>query len=346
MLGKILKFSAYTIIINLGVLAQMAQAEDKTWNDDSISQDVQDICNKADMLQIPLKDMPSEVDKISLKNCSSRNLYYGISGPQDSIAARKCAILEFKNKDNDFVKGASILMMLYANGEGVKKNAALARKMACDMWSAPYELEMRIGYLSEPNYKPIDICDHITSGVMMGFCASISSDMHEETEFRELKTITKKWPVEDQKKFKKLLNAANDYADSHSMNEVDMGGTARGAFSVEAKGEVMDNFRKSIKNFENSQIPHYSKDDFIKADKKLNETYKLAIKSNYDEISQITAQSIKKTQLSWLKYRDAWVEFAIIHYPQISTDSIKTFFTSERISLLEDISEGNPNHLN
>ncbi len=336
MLDKVLKALVF-IAINIVGLTQVTQAEEKSWKDNSISQDVQDICNKVNILQIPQKDVPSEEEKINLKDCSSRNLYYGISGSQDTISARKCAILEFEKKDNGFVSGAAILMMVYANGEGVEKNAEIAKKMACEMWAAPYELEMRIGYLSEPDYKPIDICDHITSGAMMGFCASISSDMAENKASTDMQKITAKWSEEHKNIFTKLNDSAKKYFESHASKEIDMSGTMRVAYYVAEKDYMFNEFRKSIYELEKSGKTSYIKSDFINADNGLNTEYRDSMKRQYDEISGVTKDGIKATQLLWIKYRDAWVRFASLHYPAIDTDIIKTKLTYERTAILRNI---------
>ena len=44
----------------------------------------------------------------------------------------------------------------------------------------------------------------------------------------------------------------------------------------------------------------------------------------------VTIDQIKLTQLAWLKYRDAWVEFGKIRYSKISSNSIAAWFTKKR----------------
>lgn len=313
------------------------QAEEKSWRNEFVDKEIQNICDKTESLALPTQDLPSEADKINLKNCSSRNLYYGISVPEDHTAARKCAIMELNSKNTEFVGGASILMMIYANGEGVKRNLDIAKKMACEMWSAPYELALRINHLSSPEPEPIDMCDHITSGVMAGFCATISSDMHEEAASSKLKEIVEKWPAEHQKMFRRLNTSATKYFESHASKEIDMSGTMRGAFYINEKDYMLNEFRKLIYDFENNKKLSYIKANVPEFDKDLNDTYHKVIHRKFDEISGVSKNGIKETELLWIKYRDDWVKFLALHYPTVDTEIIKTKLTIERTEILENI---------
>ena len=80
--------------------------------------------------------------------CASYKPYYGIGGPVDFASARACAIAE-RNKINfdrngnvdpdtpgadirGEISGVIVLTMLYANGDGVPRNPALAQRFACE----------------------------------------------------------------------------------------------------------------------------------------------------------------------------------------------------------------------
>lgn len=50
-----------------------------------------------------------------------------------------------------------------------------------------------------------------------------------------------------------------------------------------------------------------------------------------------TKEGIRTTQRSWLRYRDVWISFGAIHYPQVSADSWKAWLDKERIAEFSSI---------
>lgn len=59
-----------------------------------------------------------------------------------------------------------------------------------------------------------------------------------------------------------------------------------------------------------------------------------AKKSNYGAIQP---EGIRRADQVWLKYRDAWTEFAKLHYPSVSASAWATLLTKDRIEVLKDV---------
>lgn len=51
----------------------------------------------------------------------------------------------------------------------------------------------------------------------------------------------------------------------------------------------------------------------------------------------VPPENIKGVQRLWIRYRDAWVNFASKYYPQVSAESIKARLTEKRIGILLEL---------
>ncbi len=134
-------------------------------------------CARVQNIQFPADDRPNEVQKARLKGCDSEDLYYGIEGPADPVKARLCAYQQMDSREELVFGGEAILMMVYAIGAGASRNLDLAIKLACAIEGAPAELDGRLRHLEalkdqRSGRVTFDLCDDITSGFMMGYCAA------------------------------------------------------------------------------------------------------------------------------------------------------------------------------
>jgi uncharacterized protein YecT (DUF1311 family) len=328
----------FTFVILIGT-ALTTQAEtnfqDPFWQD--IPLDVINLCKKADILSPPATDLPTPEQIASLKDCSSDTYYYGLKQMADAEKARLCA---FAMKDND------VLTMIYANGRGAGRNLDLAIKFACTASGAPAEITGRVQHLSKLKNSGwqgnnFDICDDITSGYMMGYCASIDTIFAEQKRQKQMSDITNTWSDADQQKFQILLAASKNFISARTTNEIDLSGTARMALQFGEENKLNNDFIADLKRFQEGLYPKFSEAENAAADAKLNSIYS-KIQSNINfSYGTVTKTGIKETEKSWINYRDAWVAFAKEKYPQMSMDSLKTWLTLRRIDMLEEFSSGN-----
>ncbi len=330
----ILSISAFIIPL------MSAQASNQAWKHPLVNKPIQDICDWTETVQMPTQDYPSAEDKLSLKNCSSRNLYYGIFVAKDYVAARKCAFMEMEAYSEGYADGAAILMMIYANGHGVTKNLNVAKKMACEMSYEPQELETRIKSLSAKDFSTIDICEHVISAKMAWVCIATIADLNDEYDLSQLQKTTAEWSPEHKKFLEQLITSAREYFILHSANEIDSSNYKNQEYYDKERGFLISEFIKSISSFEKNKKLSYSNNDFIKAESDLGTAYQNAVNTNFGETSTISKEKIVATQLSWDRYRDSWVQFAAARYPNISSDAIKTWLTLERIKTLKNITAG------
>lgn len=99
-----------------------------------------------------------------------------------------------------------------------------------------------------------------------------------------------------------------------------------------------EEFINDFIDFERGKFPQYSSAQFEEIDRELNQIYKRSMQTIESAMkSGVDSESIKKVQRLWIKYRDAWVNFAAKYYPQVSDESIKAWLTEKRIGMLTEL---------
>jgi len=244
-------------------------------------------------LQTPL---PAEASQIptpkTWPDCNSYKLYSGIGTKVDYAAARKCAWSERLAQQADLEPrytiasvfgGSAMLAVLYANGEGVPKDLDLAERFVCEAGGAPAEMHIRLDHVaslankeSSANAK-FDFCDDITSGFMQGFCAGYASELEDQKRTAKLNKITSQFTTEQQKLFASLRTAHEAYAHAHARGEIDLSGTARAMFQIDAEDTLREDFIEALRSFEAGNFPSATPADYTDADIKLNAAYRNAI---------------------------------------------------------------------
>ena len=306
-------------------------------------------CDRVKGVAIPAADRPDEAAKKALggSSCDSEALYYGIGADADVVAARHCAILEMDAAEGNIFGGETVLMMVYANGNGVDRNIDLAIKFACAVGHAPAENEARIGelLLMATNINlartDFDLCDHTTSGFMQGHCTAHAARVEGASREGRLRALMSGWSKADTEAFAKLRKAADAWIAVRSQEEVDLSGTGRAAFTIEEATKQKDLFVAFLETLEKN--PHRvagTKADLAKADKALNERYRRIMAVADLEYGTVSKDGIKKTERAWIVYRDAWIAFAKKKHPKVSADAINAALTTNREAMLAEFLPG------
>jgi uncharacterized protein YecT (DUF1311 family) len=295
------------------------------------------ICDAADRAQFPPGDLPSAAAKAELKPGDGRRFYYGIGTHVDYVRARHAAFIEREQGDTLVIGGSAILMMVYANGQGVKRDLDLAIKLACAVGHAPAEIEGRVmrlqGMKTAGGTTPFDFCDDITSGFMMGHCRALQEEREGKGRDHELEALLANWSAADREAFDALKTAFDRFVEVRTNNEIDLSGTDRAAAIVEAEASMKQTMLEALKRAEQGKLPARDAQDYSKADADLNSAYKQALASDFAD-STVTAAGIKATEKAWIRYRDAWVALGARRYPSVPADAWKTWLTRERIAQL------------
>jgi uncharacterized protein YecT (DUF1311 family) len=305
-------------------------------------------CESLKAVPLPVEDKPSAAAIASLKGCSSEALYYGIGVTRDPVRARQCAYVEREGSDNgwpNLFAGTGMLMTIYANGMGTKRNFDLAMKFACELKGAPAEEEGWLAHLQglkNENWQGQDFspCDDITSGAAMGFCEAHEAKLADAARKTKLAGMMTHWPDAKRQAFAALEKAKSAYAEAVADNEVDMSGTARGALSIAAQESEEEQFLATLEKIMSGDMPSASASDLAEAAKKLNALYNKIQKTRDTSVwGTVTKEGIRKTERAWLTYRDAFAAFVKDNFPATTPESLKKVLTEDRIKSLENFGE-------
>lgn len=210
---------------------------------------------------------------------------------------------------------------------------------------APAELE----YAVEETYKnwkngvvkEFNICDFITSGGGMAFCASRADDKDEQDRNAKLKVISQKFDGRARKLLDVAYASAVKFIESKTSNEEGHGGSGRGAWiigsQIEQKNEYLELVEKVRAGFKPA-----TKNAFVKADRKLNETYKKVmakLKKKVDDYNVPRVDDVRAVQRLWIPYRDANVKLFMAINPAVGEDVWKSWVTEVREKQLVEILE-------
>ena len=304
-------------------------------------------CKKVTISDFPKTDLPavfdtSQAKRAELKEHGSYTYYYGIGVSVDYTRARQLAFLEmFLHKGDDApFEGGSVLMMLYANGFGVKRDLDISIRLACaNVGFSDAEIEGRVEHLkkiqSGDSTGVFDLCDDITSGYMSGYCESVHSELAGQGRQLRIDSVLTGWPEKDRIAYKKLRAAASRFFTERVLSEVNMAGTARAALEILESESLEEGFRQKIADAGKCAFDTASSQEWEKADKLLNATYQKIMTTKKPEWGTVTKDAIRSAQRSWIQYRDAWVAFGAVRCPRLTEASWKTLITVERIRQLQ-----------
>lgn len=335
--SRIRKRHTFTLALLLLSLDSLALAQKPIRNNTRPA-----VCDEYERTPVPAAELPTAQERAALTSCDSEELYFGFDKPADPAMARKCAYLEReKHAAESVFSGSALLTMIYANGNGAVRNFDLALKFACEVDGAPAENEGRIDHLSKLKSdhwagNDFHFCDDITSGYMMGECTYLQEQFDKAARNRQFAKVIAGWSPVNKAALAELQTTAKVYFDASAHNEVDLTGTARGMFQVEAKAALDKKFLEAVQKFERGELPKFTTADFSKADAELNVVY-TTIQSQKERpgmAGSITPEGVKTAQRAWLKYREAWVKFGKVKYPNITAESWRTWLTRERIKAL------------
>lgn len=302
----------------------------------------QKTCSRYANVAFPTSEKPTPEITASLVNCDSYDLYYGFGKPTDPVKARLCAYDEMdKTREDSPFSGKGMLMTIYANGIGAKRNLPLAIKLACMIDGAPAEMEERIAHLDrlrKQNWRGTDfsLCDDITSGLMQSHCAGHFENFAKIKRGKQLKEIQATWSEAEKADYVVLRKATDRYINIRIEFEIDESGTARGAILTEQQAAMEDEFMNILQELQRGKLPKYTSAQFNASDSALNTVYNKVQKSKDADLwGTVSKEGIKRTQREWIRYRDAWVVFCKKKYPKVESNSVKTRLTELRVEMLK-----------
>jgi uncharacterized protein YecT (DUF1311 family) len=296
-----------------------------------------------ELLKTPLPPEASiHPPNLKADRCASWDIYYKQGNSTANERARDCAFIERENApadpDLDAANDANAtLAMIYAGGHGVAPNLKLATRFAC-------EIQGRVGYANKLvqmlNAKRLagatsvnfDVCDY-QDWEFYGFCTAL----YRRKIDREREAEEKQFQIADTPReraaFQQVLRTRKLFLDAHGREA--SGGTSDSVQGIEDdRYEDDKQWTQDLKNFAAGKLPSFTEEDFKKADADLNTAYREALKdaaadSPSSDIGG-SPQDIQKAERAWLRYREAWVAYAHLRWPQIAADTWRAWLSNQR----------------
>ena len=328
------------------------------WAKDAEFADTKALCRQVKTTPFPLADRAAPMEFLkaesgrgvvfkseSLKGCDAEALYYGIGMKPDPARARQCAYSQLGAKGDGAGFGPkTILMTVYANGRGAERDLDLAIRLACSLEAAPAEYDARIGHLADLKKlaakpaKPFDFCDDITSGLAGGQCAAHQKAIDDARRKARIEVLAQRWTTQQKQAFSVLEKAKTDFFVARGGEEIESAGAARQAFQIEELQRREDLFQAFLERLEKGQGIKSTRSDFQAADRDINLVYRQIQERRDLDNGAVTRSNIQDVQRLWTIYRDAWMAFAKVRYPDVPQDAVAATLTLERISMLRKFS--------
>ncbi len=300
------------------------------------------ICRKLRDREPPASDRPDAATARALKGCDSEAIYYGIGMPADPVRARQCAFLEAEAEQGGVFSGRTMLMTIYANGQGAKRDLDVATHLACGIEGAPMESHGRVTHLAELKRKAwkgrdFHFCDDVTSGLAMGYCASHEAGKAGALREAALGAMTAGWTATEKQAFGRLRTAHAAYVEAHGSGEVDLTGTARAAMSIQAEEALRDELVEVLERLRSGRALPTPASRLPAEDSALNAAYRKRLKEAGGEDrgpGAVTPEGIRAAERAWIRYRDSFLAFAAIKFPRVPRAELAAWLTRQRTALL------------
>jgi uncharacterized protein YecT (DUF1311 family) len=294
--------------------------------------------------------LPAEAQAITQPktwpDCDSYKSYSGLGRKVDFEAARRCAwqerLAQLADKDpvwdvSNYIGGSAMLATLYANGQGVEQNKPLALRFACEADLAQEGMKslQALAAAPLPPGHTFVYCDYAMTTPEMNLCTAYGTEIAAQEREDEFSRLSAQWTQAQRDSFARLQKASEEYVRARGTGEVYQGGTIRTMRTMGAEDRMRHKFLEAVKEFESGRLPKGNATDYRKADSDLNETYKqaltLAAKQNFeDDDGAIRPDGIRQAERAWMTYRDAWVAFAKVRYPQTDATAWLTLLARNR----------------
>ena len=319
--------------------------------------DWQTVCSQALATPLPpdaaaLARAASGKPALAAGECDEQALYYGFGKRPNYPAALACAYRHRAYPDapsKSSLEGAGTLAMLYANGDGVPRDYALAIRFACEVGGEGGSNESeRIGRLEAlrdrklPSGTLFDLCDEQMSGAMGAYCSDLSEKQADVGRARRIAAIRSHLSPQA----RAMLSVLQ--VDEHAFEQARMegeypggGGSGSAGFALEDRNRLREQFVINLERFSTGKLPEASPASRQRAQRELEAAYTAALAVPRDPNASFgnpTVQGLKTTQAAWEKLFRQWMRLAPVAFPDLTQDAVATELLRLRIHQIKEAS--------
>lgn len=317
-------------------------------------------CDRWEKVPVPVADLPTIAEARSVgADCFAVGIYYKGKDPERFRRARWCAYAnggQFRNgnatqrksaqhsalgvpesadadEDRDDAPETLTLAMLYVNGEGVARNLPLAKHFACQSndWNTPES-----------------IAESLKPGERMELCGENGSEYGRRTNYVCIVLRQDQFAAELKRQRAATLGALapglrsafeeleREHAAFRKANQAEEPNGTSGAVQSGMSNELdMDReWLGELKAIADGKAPAAGAkaSELAALDGELNQTFQQNLKTDCHEEWCTTADEYRLSARAWLRYREAWVRFGKLRWPEIPPDQWRAWLTAQRNS--------------
>ena len=164
----------------------------------------------------------------------------------------------------------------------------------------------------------------------------------ERVRFNALDTALEQAPADQRIAFNALMVAFTAFADAHTSSDHCASGNTACVESQEAQRVRMSSeFLLLAEGHPAGGFPAFTSDDLVTADADLNDSYQRIFAKLPDGCGNTSqtcvSQAIfRETQRAWIRFRDAWLTFANLRWPEVPSSAWLTLLTQQRAQQLKN----------
>jgi len=267
-------------------------------------------------------------------------LFRAGTSPTDAATAQSLAT-GGATQPADIDREGLVLVMVYANGDGVRRNLPLARQFLCEYGpgiesDTGSEQLIKFDALLRDG-KHFDMCgDDIAFGRGVAFdCLGMEQGRREDEVRRLENAILASASAAARASFLQLRSDWRDFHSAYSSMDgaICDGGTGCGPITEQDDLQFTASWLAALKKIRAGTPPALDAKpaDQEKLDKNLNEHYRASLDEFKDCISptNCVAPTIRAADRAWLAYREAWVRFGAVRWPALPADQWRAWQTAE-----------------
>ena len=226
-----------------------------------------------------------------------------------------------------------------------KPDAKLSFQLVIRGGIVPAEVEGAVDFAYH-NWKEnkgleFKLCDYVTSGIGMGYCAQRAAAEAEAEYQRRIDTLTPLLKNQAGAKLRETFGLASAFIESKSWNEEGHDGSGYAAWALGSIMEQKAAWLDLVLRINRDSLPEGSAGSAA-SDRRLNETYQKVLKQLKEKSISgmnytIEDSNVIRTEIKWIPYRDAAARLFATIRPDIDQTRWLYWLTEIRIEQLKAI---------
>lgn len=301
----------------------------------------QALCRQLQGREPPAADRPDARAASGLRGCDAEALYYGIGVRRDPERARLCAFTQAPaHAALEPFAGRAMLMTVYANGAGARRELDVAIHLACGIKGlAPAEYDARVTHLAglrgaQPRGRDFHYCDDIRGGLAEGLCSAHRAALARPQREAALRALIARWTPAERQAFEPLRRAFEEFVAASAAGDL-----ASASLRNRLEQGLRDQFADMLQRLSAGRAPRFTPGQLGTEDLQLNQAYRARLEDErlYDAPG-MSVESLQNAQRAWLRYRDAFLAFAAVKYPRMPRASLAAWITRNRSEIIPGLS--------